>query len=134
LSREHILATATAAQKPAVRPDLSVVVDASAGSGKTYVLTQRILALLMDGDVSYPEQILAVTYTRAAAAEMAERVRRALAEWATMPEDKLHHALTKLLDREICDDDVRKARNLFAVVLDAPQGLNIATIHAFCQS
>lgn len=134
LSREHILATATAAQKPAVRPDLSVVVDASAGSGKTYVLTQRILALLMDGDVSYPEQILAVTYTRAAAAEMAERVRRALAEWATMSEDKLHQALTKLLDREICDDDVRKARNLFAVVLDAPQGLNIATIHAFCQS
>ena len=76
-------AEAAAIQRQALGPDVSVWVSASAGTGKTKVLTDRLLALMLDG--TDPARILCLTFTRAAAAEMANRVNDRLAAWATLP-------------------------------------------------
>ena len=123
---------ATAAQQRAANPAASAWVDANAGSGKTKVLADRVLALLLR-DVP-PERILCLTYTRAAAAEMRIRIERELAGWATAPDEELDMALVRL-GAEVPDGDGRdRARRLFARTVDAPVGLRIDTIHAFCQS
>ena len=120
------------AQRRAADPAASVWVSASAGSGKTKVLTDRVLALLLAG--TPPHKILCLTFTKAAAAEMSNRVNERLASWVTMDEDKLWNELADLHpeapDRLLLD----RARRLFAHVLDAPGGLTISTIHGFCQS
>ncbi|MBV9152935.1 MAG: UvrD-helicase domain-containing protein, partial [Alphaproteobacteria bacterium] len=82
---------AAAIQRQALRPDESVWVSASAGTGKTKVLTDRLLALMLDG--TDPGRILCLTFTRAAAAEMANRVNARLAAWATLPPGKLAEEL-----------------------------------------
>ena len=127
-----ILDDATRRQRQAAAPDSSVWVDASAGTGKTKVLTDRVLTLLLEG--SRPERILCLTYTRAAAAEMANRLHRTLSEWSTVEEAKLRDKLADLAGREPDGERVAKARRLFAMALDAPGGLKIMTIHAFCES
>ena len=123
---------ATAQQRRAADPAASAWVDANAGSGKTKVLADRVLALLLQGTL--PERILCLTYTRAAAAEMRIRIERDLAGWATAPDEELAPALVRL-GVEVPDGDMQdRARRLFARVVDAPVGLRIDTIHAFCQS
>ena len=123
---------ATAQQRRAADPEASAWVDANAGSGKTKVLADRVLALLLRGVP--PERILCLTYTRAAAAEMRIRIERELAGWATAPDEELDTALVRL-GAEAPDGDRRnRARRLFARTVDAPVGLRIDTIHAFCQS
>ena len=123
---------ATAQQRRAADPEASAWVDANAGSGKTKVLADRVLALLLRGVL--PERILCLTYTRAAAAEMRIRIERELAGWATAPDEELDTALVRL-GAEAPDGDGRnRARRLFARTVDAPVGLRIDTIHAFCQS
>ena len=123
---------ATAQQRRAADPAASAWVDANAGSGKTKVLADRVLALLLRG--ALPERILCLTYTRAAAAEMRIRIERDLAGWATASDEELAPALVRL-GVEAPDADMRdRARRLFARVVDAPVGLRIDTIHAFCQS
>ena len=120
------------AQRQAADPAASVWVAASAGSGKTKALTDRVLRLLLDGTA--PERLLCLTFTRAAAAEMANRVNRALGAWTMQPDDELDAALA-VLTGTLPDPGLReRARRLFASVLDAPGGLKIMTIHAFCQS
>ncbi|HEX5454091.1 MAG TPA: double-strand break repair helicase AddA [Stellaceae bacterium] len=123
---------ATVAQQRALRPGESVWVAASAGTGKTKVLTDRLLALLLDG--TDPARILCLTFTRAAAAEMANRVNQRLAGWATMPPGRLTEELVALTGRMPGDYELSHARQLFARILDVPGGARIATIHAFCQS
>src|SRR5690349_25021085 len=81
-------------QRYASDPERSVWVTANAGSGKTYVLTARVLRLLLSG--TKPEEILCLTYTKAAAAEMRGRVAARLGEWSLMPQDKLVADLTAL--------------------------------------
>ena len=120
------------AQRRAADPAASVWVAASAGTGKTKVLTDRVLALLLAG--TPPQRILCLTFTKAAAAEMATRVAATLGDWARADETALASALATLLGRPADDDERRRARTLFARVLDAPGGLNTLTIHAFCQS
>ena len=120
------------AQRRAADPDCSVWVGASAGTGKTRVLTDRVLRLLLDS--TPPEKILCLTFTRAAAAEMADRIGLTLARWAVEPEAELQHALFELTGEPPRHAIQRRARRLFAQVLDAPGGLKIMTIHAFCQS
>ena len=130
--RTKVVADATAAQKQAADPRTNVWVAASAGSGKTSVLTDRVLSLLLNG--TRPERILCLTFTRAAAAEMAQRINRRLAMWATEPDCDLHLEIVALLDVAPNDGQFDLARQLLARVLDTPGGLKIQTIHSFCQS
>ena len=124
-------ARANAAQAQASDPAVSAFVAASAGSGKTKLLTDRLLRLMLAG--ADPARILCLTYTKAAAAEMALRLQRRLGEWAIASDAGLDAALTGL---GIAPDPGRRrlARGLFARVLDLPDGMRIGTIHAFCQS
>ena len=121
-----------ARQRPAYQRDASVWVAASAGTGKTTVLTNRVLTLLLGGCA--PSRILCLTFTKAAAAEMANRVNDNLSRWVVMPDGKLADELRKLTGKKADADALDEARRLFARVLDAPGGMTIATIHAFCQS
>ncbi len=123
---------ATVRQRKAARPDCSVWVSASAGTGKTKVLTDRVLGLLLEG--TPPERLLCLTFTRAAAAEMAGRIAEQLGQWTMLPDEKLGDALTSLTGGQPDEDTCRRARRLFAAVLDTPGGMRIETIHAFCQS
>jgi ATP-dependent helicase/nuclease subunit A len=124
--------TAAAEQRGAADPTASVWVAASAGTGKTKVLTDRVLALLLTD--TQPHKILCLTYTKAAAAEMQTRLAARLSDWATASEADLDRALFDVLGREASTDQRELARRLFALVLDAPGGLTIQTIHSFCQS
>src|SRR5436853_3003428 len=119
-------------QRKAASPRASVWVSASAGTGKTRVLIDRLLALMLDG--TDPARILCLTFTRAAAAEMANRLNDRLARWTTLEPGKLAQELVELTGRYPDEYDTARARQLFARVLDTPGGAKIATIHAFCQS
>ncbi len=119
-------------QRGAADPTLSVWVGASAGTGKTKVLSDRVLRLMLGG--TRPERILCLTFTRAAAAEMAMRINGELAKWTRLDDGALDADLADLTGEAPDDDRRRRARRLFATALDAPGGLKIMTIHAFCQS
>lgn len=119
-------------QADASHPANQVWLSASAGTGKTHVLTARVLRLLLNGAQS--ETILCLTFTKAGAAEMAERIQARLASWVRMPNKLLCQELEALAEPND-PEAVREARRLFAKVLDAPGGgLRIQTIHAFCQT
>ncbi len=120
------------AQRGASDPGASVWVMASAGTGKTKVLTDRVLSLMLTG--TRPERILCLTYTKAATAEMNTRIAKQLGAWAALPDADLDTDLLRLLGRRADDIERNRARQLFARVLDTPGGMNIQTIHAFCQS
>lgn len=126
-------------QRQAATPEHMVWVGASAGSGKTKVLTDRVLRLLLPDPQgrwagAAPHRILCITFTKAAAAEMSLRVAKRLEHWAVCPEEKLESELTSLLGTVPSAEGLRAARRLFSEVLEAPGGLNILTIHSFCQS
>ena len=125
-------ALAEAEQRRAARPDASAWVSASAGSGKTKVLIDRTLALLLRG--ATPGRLLCLTFTKAAAAEMANRLAERLARWATRDEALLVEEIAPLLGRPPEENELTLARGLFARVLDEPGGMKIQTIHGFCQS
>lgn len=115
----------------AANPSISVWATANAGAGKTKVLIDRIARILLRG--TEPEKILAVTYTKAAAAEMTTRLFKTLGRWTITKDDELRAILNKL-DNEIVLDNktLSKARALFARALETPGGLKVQTIHAFC--
>ena len=123
---------ASSAQLPAADPNGSVWVEASAGTGKTKVLTDRVLSLMLHGTA--PARILCLTFTKAAAAEMANRLAQRLTRWAIAEDAELAVDVETLLGRRPDGDMLAVARQLFARVLDAPGGMKIQTIHAFCQS
>lgn len=126
---------AGALQQQAIRPEASALVGASAGTGKTYVLTRRFLRILLEDDTCRPEHILAVTFTKAAAAEMRNRVIKELMAWATDSEAVLIKKLTELLEvSPLPAGIIGRARALFPMVLDDGSSLKILTIHSFCQS
>ena len=119
------------AQRRAADPDVHAALSASAGTGKTQVLTARVLRLLLRG--ARPESILCLTFTKAAAAEMANRIGARLVSWVRLKDKDLKKDLFAL--GEANDPPaVERARTLFARVLDCPGGLKIQTIHAFAQS
>ncbi len=120
------------AQRQASDPAQSVWVRANAGSGKTYVLTARVLRLLLSG--VKPEEILCLTYTKAAAAEMRGRVGERLGQWALAGEAELVKDLTLLSGAPPTAGMLLRARSLFAHALETPGGLRIQTIHAFCEA
>ncbi len=116
-------------QIEAADPNVSAFVSANAGSGKTHVLAQRVINLLLRG--VDPAKILCITFTKAAAANMANRVFGTLAEWATLDDAVLDDKI-KLSTGQIADAKKRaQARRLFASALETPGGLKVQTIHAF---
>ncbi|MCC6924375.1 double-strand break repair helicase AddA [Novosphingobium sp.] len=122
----------TPEQRPAVDPGEVVWLSASAGTGKTQVLSARVLRLLLQSDVS-PSEILCLTFTKAGAAEMAARINRVLARWVRLEATALATEL-KYIGADFGPETQARARTLFAQVLDCPGGgLRIDTIHAFAQ-
>jgi ATP-dependent helicase/nuclease subunit A len=119
-------------QNRAANPKDSVWVSANAGSGKTHVLTERVIRLLLDG--TDPSKILCLTYTKAAAAVMQNRVFARLSEWATMDEEALADTIEKIDGSRPGPKRLAQARRLFARALETPGGLKIQTIHAFCEA
>ncbi|MDB5657075.1 MAG: helicase/exodeoxyribonuclease subunit [Tardiphaga sp.] len=117
-------------QARASNPESSVFVSANAGSGKTYVLVNRVIRLLL-ANVP-PEKILCVTFTKAAAANMAERVFTMLGHWVTLKDDELDTAIRNAGIANSSPDLRRRARELFACALETPGGLKVQTIHALC--
>ena len=121
---------ATRAQIAAADPSRSTWLSANAGSGKTRVLTDRVARLLLAG--TDPRRILCLTYTKAAAGEMQNRLFARLGTWAMLDDAPLEHELRALgFEGGI---DFRKARTLFAAAIETPGGLKIQTIHSFCAS
>lgn len=124
-------------QHRATNPDRPVWVGASAGSGKTTVLVNRLLRLMLPASgrpAAEPAKILGITFTKAAASEVMERIIRNLRDWAIIPEEKLIDQLEKLMGEAPDRAQIEHARSLFARVLEAPGGMKVMTIHAFCQS
>src|SRR3954466_13328919 len=119
-------------QHDASDPAVSAWVSANAGSGKTYVLAQRVIRLLLAG--TDPAKILCLTFTKAAAANMATQVFGTLARWTALDDAALGAALAALDGRVPSAERRRQARRLFAEALDTPGGLKVQTIHAFCSS
>jgi len=113
-------------------PENSAWVSANAGSGKTHVLTQRVIRLMLAG--SAPDKILCLTFTKAAAANMKNRVFGTLANWTMMSDDKLDEEIERTSNSRSNAGLRKRARQLFALALDTPGGLKIQTIHAFCES
>lgn len=119
---------ATLRQITAADPQAATWLTANAGSGKTRVLTDRVARLLLDG--VDPQNILCLTYTKAAAGEMQNRLFRTLGEWAMLDNDTLTE---KLRQKGVADQsNLDQARRLFARAIEAPGGLKIQTIHSFC--
>ena len=132
---QNPIAFATRLQRQAANPAFSRIVNANAGSGKTKVLVDRVSRILLqDTD---PGKILCLTYTRAAASEMQERLFRDLSRWSIASDEALQDALETLFDQPL--DAIRppialdRARTLFARALETPEGLKVMTIHAFCE-
>ena len=119
-----------ATQARASDPAASAFVSANAGSGKTHVLVQRVIRLLL-GNVP-PEKILCITFTKAAAANMAERVFSTLGHWVTLDDDALDAAIREVGLAQPTAKMRLRARELFACALETPGGLKVQTIHALC--
>ncbi|HET7083478.1 MAG TPA: double-strand break repair helicase AddA [Rhizomicrobium sp.] len=110
-------------------PDISAWVAANAGAGKTYTLANRVARLLLSD--AEPRKILCLTFTKAAAAEMQERLFKQLGEWSMLPDEALRGEIVKIGGD--AHADLAKARRLFAAALETPGGLKVLTLHAFCQ-
>ena len=120
-----------AGQKHAADPAHSAWVGANAGAGKTRVLTDRVMRLMLSG--TPPERILCLTFTNAAAAEMATRLHQRLGAWVAMDDAALAAELEDLTGNQPRAEDIERARQLFARALETPGGLKIQTLHGFCQ-
>jgi ATP-dependent helicase/nuclease subunit A len=124
-------------QAEASDPSAAVFVDAHAGSGKTHVLAQRVIRLMLDGGAHGahgvdPSKILCITFTKAAAANMAARVYATLRDWIVRDDAALDAALHEIGVTAIDAAKRARARRLFAAALETPGGLKVVTIHAFC--
>ena len=117
-------------QVEAADPDVSAFVSANAGSGKTYVLAQRVINLLLRG--VDPAKILCITFTKTAAANMANEVFKRLAGWTALGDAALDQEIALSTGHKPSAEQRARARRLFASALETPGGLKVQTIHAFC--
>lgn len=133
-----IIDSAKRKQIEASDPTKSVWVNASAGTGKTKVLVQRVLRLLLpklNGKKgTRPDKVLCLTYTNAAAAEMEDRLLKAVQVWATCDDETLHENLNSLQGHPPTQEQIKAARSLFTTLTDGPYYVQLLTIHSFCQS
>ncbi len=118
-------------QRQASDPAASAWVTASAGTGKTKVITDRVLRLMLDG--TQPDQILCLTFTRAAASVMTNRIRDTLSVWASCDQNTLEDKLKQLTGKKPDKATTNRARQLFAEFLDSGE-MRVQTIHSFSQS
>jgi ATP-dependent helicase/nuclease subunit A len=118
-------------QRRASNPCKSVWVAANAGSGKTHVLVDRVIRLMLSG--TPPDKILCITFTKAAAAEMASRLHGRLGAWVALADAELALHVSAMGHDEVTADTLKRARELFTLALETPGGLKIQTIHAFCE-
>jgi ATP-dependent helicase/nuclease subunit A len=118
-------------QARASNPDVSVWVSANAGSGKTHVLAQRVLRLLLARVP--PAKILCLTFTKAAAANMASRIFASLSEWTELDDAGLRDAILAIGAENPKPEELTFARRLFARTVETPGGLKVHTIHGFCE-
>ncbi len=124
---------ATLSQNRAADPDMATWLSANAGSGKTRVLTDRVARLLLNKVP--PQNILCLTYTKAAASEMQNRLFKRLGDWALKPDGALAQELHRMGATDVTSPDrLAEARRLFARAIETPGGLRIQTIHSFCAS
>ena len=123
--------SATPEQKTASNPAASAWVGANAGSGKTHVLVDRVTRLMLAG--VDPMAILCLTYTKAAAKEMASRLHERLGEWVGLSDGALSKRLVQMGSDDTSPKILARARRLFTAALETPGGLKIQTIHAFCE-
>jgi ATP-dependent helicase/nuclease subunit A len=130
MSTRAIPAPVLTRQAQASDPTVSAFVSANAGAGKTHVLAQRVIRLLLAG--TDPMKILCITFTKAAAANMAARVFDTLARWIALDDDALDREMQAIGETRIGPGQRARARRLFASALDTPGGLKVQTIHAFC--
>ena len=117
-------------QRNASDPSVSAWVSANAGAGKTTVLRNRVLRLLLGG--ADPGRILCLTFTKAAAAEMSNRVFAELARWVALDDEVLASAIADISGERPSADRLDRARRLFAHAVETPGGLRVDTIHGFC--
>src|SRR5215211_7534406 len=129
--RLHIPDSTVRDQRRAADPRASAWVSANAGAGKTKVLTDRVVRLLLAG--APPGRILCLTFTKSAAANMAIKVFGRLGRWVTLDDDALIRELTELEGEPPTREQLSLARRLFARAVETPGGLKIETIHAFCE-
>ncbi|MBQ8481843.1 MAG: double-strand break repair helicase AddA [Alphaproteobacteria bacterium] len=127
-------------QRKAANPRVSVWVEASAGTGKTQVLSDRVLRLLLESTEpqSIMPKILCLTYTKAAAVEMKTRISERLSKWSVQSDEELKENIENLLGKDTCSQEklseyADRAGTLFAMLLDTPGGIKIQTIHSFCE-
>jgi ATP-dependent helicase/nuclease subunit A len=130
MTERSILDAVTARQHAASNPAVSAWVSANAGAGKTHVLTQRVIRLLLNG--TDPAKILCLTFTKAAAANMANRIFGTLSEWTALDDAALDEAICKTGGKIASAAERARARRLFAAALETPGGLKVQTIHGFC--
>src|SRR3990172_10149471 len=123
--------SATPEQKTASNPAASAWVGANAGSGKTHVLVDRVTRLMLAG--VDPMSILCLTYTKAAAKEMAGRLHERLGAWVGLTDAALSRQLVQMGSDDLSHRPLARARRLFTAALETPGGLKIQTIHAFCE-
>lgn len=127
----HVPAHERAIRAEAGNPQNSVFLSANAGSGKTTILTGRVIRLLLDG--VDPSGILCLTYTKAAAAEMQDRIFKELAAWVSLPDARLAEKIANLTGAAPQQAQILAARRLFARAIETPGGLKLQTIHAFAE-
>ncbi len=127
---QEAVAETTRRQAQAAEPYGSRWVSANAGTGKTHVLVQRVLRLLLAG--AKADTILCLTYTNAAAAEMENRLFERLSTWAVMSQQELQQTVSTLLAKQPDEAELKLARTLFATTLETAGGLKVQTIHSFC--
>src|SRR6202162_2272652 len=134
MSRREIPDFVRLRQAQASDPSVAAFVAANAGSGKTHVLAQRVIRLLLDGGTGGvgPSKILCITFTKAAAANMAARVYDTLRGWIALDDAALDTAMREIGVADIDAAKRARARRLFAAALETPGGLKVQTIHAFC--
>ncbi len=118
-------------RKQAVLPKNSAFVSASAGTGKTKILIDRLVNLLLNG--VKPNKILCLTYTKAAAAEILARINQKLSKFTICSDEELKQELEEIGISESSQEIEYKARILFVELLDSIEPINIQTIHSFCQ-
>ena len=118
-------------QIQASNPTSSIWVSASAGTGKTKILTDRVLRLLLSK--ASPHKILCITFTNAAAAEMKERINNMIFHWSEMNHEQLELSIKNIQGRSPTEKEIKIAKNLYEQHLCLENNINIQTIHSFCQ-